>query len=136
PKIPRLVANHALLAGHQHVEEVVDHNRDLDAINRDEHTPILRQHPAHANAARTETWPGFRRLLPAVRKGAQCRSGHCSGTAARTSLVTPRTGAPSPAKRTCADTRTHTKASRDPAIAEHLLLATSRHRPDRAGLRT
>ena len=50
-EVPRLVANHALLAGHQHVEEVVDHDRHLDAINRGEHTPILRRRPARANAA-------------------------------------------------------------------------------------
>ena len=43
PEVPRLVANHALLAGHQHVEGVVDHDRHLDAINRGEHPPILRQ---------------------------------------------------------------------------------------------
>ena len=41
-EVPRLVANHALLAGHQHVQEVVDHDRHLDAINRGEHAPILR----------------------------------------------------------------------------------------------
>jgi hypothetical protein len=50
-EVPRLVASHALLAGHQHVEEVVDHDRHLDAINRGEHTPILRQRPTHANEA-------------------------------------------------------------------------------------
>ena len=44
-EVPRLVANHALLAGHQHVEEVVDHDRHLDTINRRQHTPILRQQP-------------------------------------------------------------------------------------------
>jgi hypothetical protein len=49
-KIPRLIASHALLAGHQQVEIVVDHNRHLDAINRGEHTPILRQQPSPANA--------------------------------------------------------------------------------------
>src|SRR2546421_11855654 len=49
-EVPRLVANHALLAGHQHVKEVVDHDRHLDAINRGEHAPILRQQPARANA--------------------------------------------------------------------------------------
>ena len=50
-EVPRLVASHALLAGHQHVEEVVDHDRHLDTINRGEHTPILRQRPARANDA-------------------------------------------------------------------------------------
>ena len=41
-EVPRPVANHALLARHQHVEEVVDHDRDLDAINRSEHETIVR----------------------------------------------------------------------------------------------
>lgn len=46
-EVLRLVANanHALLTGHQHVDEVVDHNHNLDAINRGEHAPILRQEP-------------------------------------------------------------------------------------------
>src|ERR1700759_1332593 len=42
-EVPRLVTNHPLLASHQQIEEVVDHDRHLDAINRGEHTPILRQ---------------------------------------------------------------------------------------------
>src|SRR5207248_9313294 len=49
-EVPRLVANHTLLAGHQHVKEVVDHDRHLDAIHRGEHAPILRHQPARANA--------------------------------------------------------------------------------------
>ena len=36
------VANHVLLARHQHVEEVVDHHCDLDAINGHEHETIVR----------------------------------------------------------------------------------------------
>ena len=56
-KVPRLVASHTLLAGHQHVEEIVNHDRHLDTINGGEHTPILRPRPARANAAQTETLP-------------------------------------------------------------------------------
>ena len=41
-EVPRPIANHALLARHQHVEEVVDHHRDLDAINGSEHETIVR----------------------------------------------------------------------------------------------
>src|SRR5450755_1870313 len=41
-EVPRLVANDALLARHQHVKEVVNHNRDLDAINGNEHETIVR----------------------------------------------------------------------------------------------
>ena len=41
-EVPRLVANHALLARHKNVKEVVNHNRDLDAINGNEHETILR----------------------------------------------------------------------------------------------
>ena len=56
---PRLVANHALLAGHQQIDEVVDHDRHLDAINGGEHAPILRQLPARATQLRTEMPPRF-----------------------------------------------------------------------------
>jgi hypothetical protein len=66
-EVPRLVASHALLTGHQHVEEVVDHDRHLDTINRGEHTPILRQPLAPANEAGHRH--RFRCLLPALRKG-------------------------------------------------------------------
>jgi hypothetical protein len=41
-EVPRLVANDALLARHQNVKEVVNHNRDLDAINGNEHETIVR----------------------------------------------------------------------------------------------
>src|SRR5438552_16656373 len=54
-EVSRLVANHALLAGHQHVKEVVDHDRHLDAINRGEHAPILRQQPTRPNEAQNRS---------------------------------------------------------------------------------
>jgi hypothetical protein len=53
-EVPRLVASYPLLAGHQQIEEVVDHDRHLDAINRREHAPILRQLPTGATQLRTE----------------------------------------------------------------------------------
>ena len=62
-EVPRLVANHALLAGHQHVEEVVDHDCDFDAINGREHALILRQQPAPSIQLRTKRGHGYRRLL-------------------------------------------------------------------------
>jgi hypothetical protein len=39
-QVPCPVASHAILTGHQHVEVVVDHDRDLDAINGNEHEAI------------------------------------------------------------------------------------------------
>ena len=41
-EVPRLIANHALLARYEQVEVVVDHNRHLDAVNRGEHEAIVR----------------------------------------------------------------------------------------------
>ena len=51
-EVLRLVANHALLARHQHVKEVVDHDRHLDAINRNEHEPIVRLANLHLHEGR------------------------------------------------------------------------------------
>ena len=70
-EVPRLVANHALLAGHQHVEVVVDHDRHLDAINRGEHRPILRQHPARANAPQNRNVATIQTATPRSAKRAQ-----------------------------------------------------------------
>jgi hypothetical protein len=44
-EVSRLIADDALLACHQQVEVVVDHDRHLDAINRRENALILRQRP-------------------------------------------------------------------------------------------
>src|SRR5437764_2320597 len=75
-EVPRLVANHALLAGHQHVKEVVDHDRHLDAINRGEHAPILRQQPARANATQNrKATTDADTCSAALRKSGQGRSG-------------------------------------------------------------
>src|SRR5947209_3887460 len=75
-EVPRLVANHALLAGHQHVKEVVDHDRHLDAINRGEHAPILRQQPARANATQNrKATTDADTCSAALRKSEQGRSG-------------------------------------------------------------
>ena len=49
-EIPSPIASHALLASHQQVDEVVDHDRHLDAINGDKHRPILREGPVRTNA--------------------------------------------------------------------------------------
>ena len=40
-EVGRLVAADALLAGHQDVQVVVDHDRYLDTINRSQHKMIL-----------------------------------------------------------------------------------------------
>ena len=87
-EVPRLVANHVLLAGHQHVEEVVDHDRHLDAINRGEHAPILRQQPARANPAQNrKPATDSDACSPTLRKGRRAVPEDCSGTNSTASLV-------------------------------------------------
>jgi hypothetical protein len=63
-EVSRLVASYALLAGHQHVEEVVDHDRHLDTLNRGEHTSILRQRPPAPTKLTTETRHRSRCMSP------------------------------------------------------------------------
>jgi hypothetical protein len=80
-EVPRLVANHALLAGHQHVEEVVDHDCDFDAINRREHALILRQQPAPSIQLRTKRGPRIQTPGPPHRGSAgEAVPEDCSGT--------------------------------------------------------
>ena len=75
-EVRRLVASHALLAGYKQVEEVVDHDRHLDAVNRSEHTPILRQDPPAPTELTTGKRP--RMQTPARPRCARAVQG-CSG---------------------------------------------------------
>src|SRR2546421_11789660 len=87
-EVPRLVANHALLAGHQHVKEVVDHDRHLDTINRGEHAPILRQQPASANATQNrKATTDADAAPPRCGRAGKAVPEHCSGTNSTASLV-------------------------------------------------
>ena len=54
-EVTSLVSNHALLTGRQHVKEVVDHDRHVDAINGREHAPMLSARRPAPNCARNPT---------------------------------------------------------------------------------